>query len=246
MARKELRHTDIKIKDGLSGAGELDTTAPMAADTDMDVTNVVLNTDVTDQIPIGAKFTVATETDTVEHTVTARTPTSGTTTNVEFTPALGAGTYMSGDAVTFLPQELTIKVGDGTVSWTENKNFSYDLDRGDLDTVRELDQQPLSVNFAFIFEYVTAGTGESITPVDALKRQGDASEWVNAAADPCEPYAVDIEIVDTPACGSADLETILFPDFRYESLEYNINDAQITVSGKCNAIAPTSTRTAQS
>jgi hypothetical protein len=97
----------------------------------------------------------------------------------------------------------------------------------------------------FVYEYITTGTGESITPMDAVKRKGSASEWVNASADPCEPYAVDIEIVYTPPCGGAEIETTLFPDFRSDSREVDLGEAQIAVTGRCNATEPIVTRTAQ-
>ena len=249
MARKELRHCDILLRDGLSGTALIDDAGPpMETDTTLTIDAVVLNTDDTDLVPVGARFKVAGETDTDQvHVVTARDPAGdGPTTEITFTPALGPGTYADDGVITFQAQELTIKVGDGTISWSEAKEYEYELDRGDLDTVRETDQQPMEVDLEFVFESVTAGTGESITPVDALKRKAGASEWVNAATDPCEPFAVDMEIVHTPPCGGADIEEILFPDFRYESLEYDLTEATIAVSGRCNATEPTVTRTPQS
>ncbi|MHC4704976.1 MAG: hypothetical protein ACYTFQ_30875, partial [Planctomycetota bacterium] len=73
MARIELKNTVIKLKDGLSGTGAINepTTAPVATDTQFDIDTLVLNTTVTDQVPIGARFTVAGETaSTTVHTVT--------------------------------------------------------------------------------------------------------------------------------------------------------------------------------
>lgn len=245
MARIELRDATIRIKDGLSGSGAINepTTAPVATDTSFDIDTVVLNTTDTDQVPVGARFTVAGETDATQvHTVTARTPSTGTTTNITFSPALGAGTYVDDGAVTFLPQQLEVKVGDGNLTWTINKEYEYLLDRGNLDTVREGDQQPLDVTLDSVYEQVTTGTGETVSPYDAMNGVGGASEWVSASTDLCEPYAVDIEIEHAQPCGTAQDEITILPDFRYDTLEVDIDAATISFTGRCNAVAPTLTR----
>lgn len=246
MARIELRDATIRIKDGLSGTAAINepVTAPVTSDTSFDVDTIVLNTDDTDLIPIGARFTVAGETasDTV-HTVTARTPsTSGPTTNITFTPALGAGTYVDGGVLTFLPQQVEIKIGDGNLTWTVNKEYEYLLDRGNLDTVREGDQVPLDVSIDSVYEQITTGTSEDITPWDALNGVGAASEWVSASSDLCEPYCVDIEIEHVRSCGTTQDETTLLPEFRYDTFEASLEDSTLSVTGRCNSVSPTFTR----
>jgi hypothetical protein len=79
--------------------------------------------------------------------------------------------------------------------------------------------------------------------VDALKNIGAADEWVTSATDTCEPYAVDIEIVFDPPCGTSQTETTTLPDFRYEKLDFSLKDATIAVTGKCNAVTASLTRT---
>jgi hypothetical protein len=230
----------------LSGAGAINepVTPPAEDDTEFDIDTIVLNSADPDLVPVGARFTVAGETDSDNvHTVTARTPASESpTTNIEFTPALGAGTYVDEGVVTFLPQQITIKTGDGNITYTENKNYEYLLDRGDLDTVREGDQVPLDVNLECTFEHITTGTSEDVSPMDALKQTGGASKWVSSATDQCEPYAIDIEVEHIPPCGSSQKEIVLFPDFRADSKEVNYQDAAISISGKCNVIEPVVTR----
>ncbi len=251
MARIELKNTVIRMKDGLSGTGEIDepTTAPVATDTEFDVDTVALNAGGlgTDVIPIGARFTIAGETDSTQvHVVTARTPADGSaaTTNIVFTPALGAGTYVDGGVITFKPIQIDIKIGDGNLTYTENDEYEYDLDRGVLDTVRQGNQVPMDVNLDFVYEFITTGTGESVTPMDALKKKGGASEWRSSSSDPCEPYSIDIEVVHTPLCTTAEIETTLFPDFRSDSREVDLGEAAVSVSGRCNATEPIVTRTA--
>jgi hypothetical protein len=249
MARIELRHCDIVIKDGLAGTAKVNQpmTAPMSGDTTVTIDTVVLNTDNTQQVPVGARFTIAGETAaTTVHVVTARTPspfsTSVATTAIVFTPALSAGTYLDNGILTFAPQELTIKIGDGDLKYTENDDFKYDLDRGNLDTVRQGDEKPMDVSLSFVYEHITTGTGETIAPMDALKRRGGAAEWVSSASDLCEPYAVDLFVVHTPPCGTAQKETTQFPDFRSDKREPSLKDSLIQITGRCNATEPVVSR----
>ena len=118
----------------------------------------------------------------------AATATS-TTIGITFSPALGAGVYVDSAVVTFKPCQIDVKIGDGELKYTENTQYKYDLDRGVLDTVRMGDDQPMDVSLNFTFEHVTTGTGEVITPVDAVKGIGGAAEWVSSSSDLCEPYA---------------------------------------------------------
>lgn len=235
MAVKELRHCSVIIQDGLSGTGAVNEGANLSAGaTDMDIDTVVLNTDDTDLIPVGARFTITGETGSPIHTVTARTPAdSGPTTNIEFTPVT-ASLVNNDTVVTFLPQQLEITVGEGNVTWTEAREMTYVLDRGSLDTVRQGNDVPLQVSLEFTLESITQGTSEPVSPIDALKRIGGADEWVSSSSDLCEPYAVDVLIVHEPPCGNVQDETMTFEDFRYESLEYDLSAGTIAVSGQCN------------
>ena len=163
-----------------------------------------------------------------------------------FTPALDAGDLPANDdVITFLPQQLLIKIGDGNLTYTEANEYDYDLDRGVLDTVRAGDQVPVDLSLDFVYEYLTTGTGEEISPMDALKKIGGASGWVSSSADPCEPYAIDVEVVHTPLCTTQEIETTVFNDFRSESREADLGEASVSVSGRCNITQPTITRTAQ-
>jgi hypothetical protein len=227
--------------DGGAGA------APAQADVTLNLSSVVLNSADTDLVPVGARFTIAGET-AVDgaapvHVVTARTPESTSpTTVITFTPALGAGSYSSGAVVTFAPQQVEITVGDGDMKWSEAKEYKYELDRGLLDTVREGDDQPMEVSSNFVFDTVKSGTGETITPVEAIKGTGNAAEWVSTSSTACEPYCCDIEVVDDRPCSTQYTTTYVFPDFRWEKLDYSAKDGTIAVSGKCNATEPTVTR----
>lgn len=152
--------------------------------------------------------------------------------------------------------ELTVKIGEGNLTYTETRTIEYTRDRGVLDEVREGDEEPVEVSMDFLWEYlkgpsssstVTTGTSDTGTPTveDALKQQGAAAHWTSSDSDECRPYALDIEIVNTPsptACG--DKETILLSDFRYESLAHDLSEASVAVTGRCNITKATITREA--
>ena len=244
--RIQLRDCTLYFKDGLAGTGAVNepTNAPVADADSFAIGSVALNTVDTDLVPIGARFTVAGETDATQvHVVTERTPAdAGPTTEITFSPALGAGTYAKTAALAFQAQELEVKLGDGEAKWSKAREMKYDLDRDRLDSVRQGKDIPMDLDINATWEHVRTGTGEQITPTDALDRVGGASEWVSSSADLCEPYAVDVVIVHAPECAGAQKETYLFPDFRYEKEAFDIKNASIQTNGKCNVVEPTITR----
>lgn len=142
---------------------------------------------------------------------------------------------------------LTIKVGEGNLTYTEKKNLQYYRDRGKLDTVREGDEEPLDVKLEFTWEFLKADGGAVPTVEEVLKKIGVAAAWVSSAtADTCAPYAVNIEITNNPPCAAVKNEVILLPDFRWEQLDHDVKAGTVSVTGKCNAKAATITRTAVS
>lgn len=245
MARIELRDVTVYVQDGLSGSGLL-TADGTANDTTININTIVLNTTDTDLVPIGARFYLPGESANTVHTVTDRTPAdTSPTTCITFTPALGDGSYNSGNnenAVTFINQRLEVKIGEGNLTWTETKEYEYLRDRGNLDTVKEGDEQPVEMSLEFVYEYIKSASGTAITPVDALKNSGYASEWVSTSDDLCEPYCVDILAKHCVPCGTDQDEDILFTDFRWEGLDYDLQAATISVRGRCNVSEPTVTR----
>jgi len=151
--------------------------------------------------------------------------------------------YINGGGV---GESIEIKIGEGSVDYTETQEREYLLDRGSIDDVRNGDDTPVDVSIAFTWEYLRSVSGEDITPEEAFKRVGAASEWTSSDSDPCRPYAVDVVIVHEPECTTATspLETYTLPDFRWESMPHSFNDASVTVTGKCNVTSITPVRSA--
>lgn len=242
MAQIELRNTTIYFEDGFTGSAAVNNSGgyPSGA-TSMDIDNLTGLPDAGTEVFNGVRFTVAGETGSPIHTVTNHD--GPPTTNITFTPPL-ASAVSDNAAITFLPARIEIKVGDGNLTWTESREFEYVLDRGNLDTVRTGDDQPLELELSLMYEFYTNGSGGTWlpSPVDFLKRQGEAANLASTSSDPCEPFSIDIKVVYDPPCGSEQSEEYTFPDFRYESLEFNLREASITVSGRCNATQPIVTR----
>jgi hypothetical protein len=141
-------------------------------------------------------------------------------------------------------EEVTVKVGEGNVSWSEKKNREYILDRGIIDQVRDGDQEPMEISLDIEWDFIKSSVSEPPTLYEILKNSGNASNWVTSGSDPCAPFAVDIEITYTPNCTGVETETILLPEYRYESLDFDANAGTISTSGMCNVQSVTATRSA--
>lgn len=242
----DLKHATIAIRDGSTSAsavtGALVNGTPTAGAQTMNIDGS------TGIIGVGRTFTIAGETGSPVHTVTSHTETSGNTTTLVFTPPLATGGAADNSALTIPavtgPNLLEIRIGQGNLTYTEARTIEYRLNRGLLDSVREGDQVPVDMSFDVEWWYLRSASGEPITPEEALKRTGNASAWTTTSADPCEPYAVDIVVTYHLSCGNVEDEIIVFQDFRWESLDHNLKDAQISVKGKCNITEAVVTRQA--
>ena len=168
-----------------------------------------------------------------------------TTTGITFTPPLGQGTYLDDAVLTIGPQELNIKLGDGNLTYTEHRDYTYLLDRGWLDTVREPKEVPMDVKVDAVYEHVASRSGELVTPVEALDRGGTRVGVGQFLARSVRT------VLHRPVRGlraavrsDEQAETSQFPMFRAETREMNFNAATIVFTGKCKATEPIVTRPA--
>jgi hypothetical protein len=164
------------------------------------------------------------------------------TSQITVSPVLVEATTVGG-SVTFGGQILEIKIGEGNLTFTENTPHEYILDRGRLDTVRLADEEPMDVSFEFTWEFLSAVSGSGTPTIkEALKQTGEASDWVSTSDDPCEPYCTNIEVHYDPGCGGANTEKIELKEFRPNTLEHNLRDAQVSSTGQCNVTGAVETR----
>jgi hypothetical protein len=151
------------------------------------------------------------------------------------------------------PSELIVKIGEGTLSFTEHHPVEYLIDSGNLDEVRRGKPMPLDVKLDAMWiavgssatTHVTANDGtvtnttstwSSNKIMDILKGPLSAS----TDTDLTRPYACDLEVVYMDADGTS-TTTVLLEHFRYESADFDLQAGTISLTGKCFTTIPTIT-----
>jgi len=151
------------------------------------------------------------------------------------------------DGTPITPNELTISIDEGNVTWEVTQNVEYRKNRGVLESTRKGDEEPMSVTFNARFSEITSSSGLDESVFEFLTFSGAASAFLSTGTNECDnPKAIDIKIVRTPSCVPAtdvlQTETITFPEFRWESIGGDFGAGQFNVSGKCNVELPTAVR----
>lgn len=142
--------------------------------------------------------------------------------------------------------ELTIPIEEGNIQFTERREAIVVLNRGVIASMAEGMEEAMTVSFSIKFEEWTGGTtssGVDPSPVDALKKRGNASGWTSSLL--CGPYCVDLEFAITApsGCGEQD-ETLTFSDFHADEIQFQEGEEYdiINVTGKCLALTPVAAR----
>lgn len=139
---------------------------------------------------------------------------------------------------------ITVKIGEGNLTYGEKRNIEPVKRRGLLSTVREGDEVNLEVQMSFVWEYITSnGTSDPPTVEDAIKQRGPASAWVSTSPDSKAPYCVNLQVDYRPPCvGEAAWETIVFPEFHHTDLHHSLKDGTVDLTGLCNRTQASPTR----
>lgn len=232
----DMKDTSIFFEDGYRETGAVNNMAGYA----IGVSTIVID-GIVGAIPVNARVSIDGDD---RYQVTSTVETSGNTTSITFTPALVAA-IADNDVILVYGRFVEIKVGEGSISWSEKKPREYKKDRGLLDQVRNADQEPFDVTMSFSYEYLIASDPmtDPPKPQEILKRINGAASWISSETnDPCAPYSIDIRFEWTPSgCTSPETERVVLPAFRYEQLDFNPKEGTISCSGKCNAVAATVT-----
>lgn len=151
------------------------------------------------------------------------------------------------DGTPSTPNELQIVMDTGNITFQVGRNVEYILDRGVLSSTKEGDQIPLQVTFQGRFNEIASSSGLDESLFEFLTFTGPAATNVSTGANVCaKPYAVDIEVFLARACTiGADVlqdETIVFPEFRWTTIDGDFQAGTLAVSGACNVVYPTSAR----
>ena len=156
----------------------------------------------------------------------------------------GTGILEAVSAVTVTnPNNISVKIGEGNLTYSEKRPVEFKLDKGVLDTVRTADEEPIDVSFDFTWEYITAATGAGVPTVeDALKRLSDASAWFNASSDACRPTCINISVDNNPTCAGVQKEVLEIYEFYHETLDHDMDAGQVSCSGRANSQYATSVR----
>lgn len=242
MAQFDLKKAEIRFRDGHSATGAVNNAAGYAANA-----TTMLVDGFTGALPVGAYFGITTSGE-KKYKIVSTIETMGNTTSITFTPGLAA-MVSDNDVVDVGGRQIKVKVGEGNLTWDENRPMEYLLDRGVIDEVREGDEVPMDVNLDIKWEFLTGDVGDPggglPTLKDILKQEGLASSWVSSDDDPCRPYAVDIILDYVPACSTVKKEFIVLKDYRWEKMSHDAKAATIATSGKCNVKFAETTRYTQ-
>lgn len=126
---------------------------------------------------------------------------------------------------------IRVHIGEGNVTFTEKRTINYTKDFGRLFDVSEGDEDPVEVKFDLHWDYLSG----QIAVLDALKQQGSGyagTGWVSTDSDECRPPAVNIELLNMVTCMEAEL--IIFVQFRFDQLDYDLRNHTISITGRCN------------
>ena len=138
---------------------------------------------------------------------------------------------------------LNVKIGEGNATHSEKRPVEFTRDRGILDTVREADEEPMDLSLDFLWEFYTGVSGSSTpTPIDFIKKIGEASAFISTADDQCQPHCVDVEIHNAPDCTGIEDEIIIFEEFYYENIDGDLREGTFSCSGRCNRKVPSARR----
>jgi hypothetical protein len=232
LSQIDIKHTKMYIQDGYNGPVGSTPAVNNAAGYAIGATTMVVD-GIPGIVEVGDTFSLAG--DPTIYRITAHVETTGHTTSITFTPGL-VDAATDNEVIDLLPHKLEIKIGNGTLTYNERRKMEYVMNRGLIDTVREGDEQTMEIRLDYMWEFLRAVSGAG-TPTfeDALKRRGEAANWISSSADKCEPYSVDLVIEYDPPCTGVDIENIVLPEFRWESLSHDPKAGTVAVTGQCKA-----------
>lgn len=102
-------------------------------------------------------------------------------------------------------REVTLRVGEGNITWSEPREFEYMFDRGCLDTVR-VSEQPLEVSIDMTYEFIKSDDEDWMSIIKG--RQTDISLQ-------CEDHNYHLD------------------GFMWHTMEWDLELAQFSISGQC-------------
>lgn len=163
----------------------------------------------------------------------------------DFTPAIVTGSVPADDAViTWYPRRLEFEPEGGEFEWGQTKERIIRTPRGQIKGSRKGPEQAMTVTTSFPFEFLRAQTTatdmlDELTPYECLEQEGFAADWMPSShGGVCEPYSIDLVIVDKPDCLSQQASVWIFPQFDYTDLGPTVSEGIVNLTGSCVARKP--------
>jgi len=141
---------------------------------------------------------------------------------------------------------IAIRIGEGNFSYTAKRNLEQRKARGQLDKIREGEEEAVSIAFQFIWDLMISSDDDPPTIEEVL--EGNATGWVSSSPDTNGPFCIHLQIVRSLTCrhpngtNYTDGETYNFPDFYYDDLSHSLRDSTVDCKGFSNRVKPTITR----
>lgn len=257
MAQIDIKECTIKIWDGTPSTATLDSTN---VDADLTFTtksthhgSKVVSVALVDPSAVSQPLTISVTNEAISVSLATDAGGAITSTAAEIKTAIeadadanalvtvaletaGAGVVEAIAATNLVGQKsMTVTIGEGNLTYSEKRPVEFTLDRGIIDTVRLADEEPMDVSLDFTWEFLSSATGDTVpTLEEAFKKTGLASTWVSSSTDPCQPYSLDIEVLNNPVCGSVESEIITIEEFYWENLDHDLRDGSVSISGRAN------------
>jgi|SRR3990167_2966020 len=224
----KVRHSTI------AGAVSLTLVDPGANDQAIAVS--VSGRDITVDLATGPAGAITSTAADVVAAIEADTDADALITAVAEGTGLGLVTAKTITRLTGTSSKLAIKVGNGTVAFTEHSDHEYVPNQGLIETgfVRDADEEPIDLKIDALFEFIKSdiGGGEGLT-IDEFLNQENAGSSLISTGGSSEPYAVDVEVVHDTPC-SVDDEAVAFEDFRVDTTNYDPKAGTLSITGQCN------------
>jgi len=130
------------------------------------------------------------------------------------------------------PKTARLRIGDGGFTFKQGSEREYKLDAGKLWRVREGNEVPVEVTLDFVWLHMHT-TDVSFSDIILGKNGCVSTDTVY----PCDPYACDIDIDFTKACGNVTyFDNYKIANFRVEPQDYDPKESMVKVSGKANSV----------
>lgn len=194
-------------------------------------------------IPVNSRLTVtgSTRKYRIVSSVGGVTPTS-----ITITPPLATadGLPVDNAVVTVGPRSLSLKIGEGNLTYEEKRNINYVREKKSIQNgfVMTGDDEPMDVSLDAVWEFLSSDDPDPPTLEEILTHTGAGTAWLTSGADKCEPHSLDMEILYAPPCEGVPGERILLRETRWETIGHDLKAATLSIKGKCKVLLAESSR----